>query len=99
MNSSQECNHSAGSAELGVGLESQFFRQMATARSAPSEDRVLELVDELFRNEVHRYAYEPVVLGADRHGSYVWEALKHGEPERHVTFSCTLTPQSDLFAS
>jgi hypothetical protein len=41
--------------------------------------------------------YKPVVMGADRHGTLVWEAAKNDIISRFVTLSVTPMPEEAIF--
>ena len=44
-----------------------------------------------------RNAFKPVVKGADRHGTLVWEAAQNGTMSRFVTLSVTPMPKEAIF--
>ena len=43
------------------------------------------ILNKIFSGQSRRNSYKPVVLGADRPGTLVWEAAKNGEIMRYVT--------------
>lgn len=58
-----------------------------------SEGSVRQAANLAFERTSMRYGFKPIVVGADRHGSFVWEATERNELTRSITVS--LTPQGD----
>jgi len=50
-------------------------------------------VNSVFERSAMRYGFAPIVFGADRHGSYVWEASRQDDITRSITVS--LAPQGE----
>jgi hypothetical protein len=58
-----------------------------------SEGSVRRAANLAFERSSKRCGFKPMVAGADRHGSFVWEATKRNELTRSITVS--LTPRGD----
>ncbi|MGD9893465.1 MAG: hypothetical protein AB7R89_04750 [Dehalococcoidia bacterium] len=58
---------------------------------------VREELTRAFTTSSVRNAFKPVVMGADRHGTLVWEAAKNGNVQRFVTLSVTTMPTEAVF--
>jgi hypothetical protein len=50
-------------------------------------------VSSIFETASLQYGFKPIVTGADRHGSFVWEATRRDELARTITVS--FTPHND----
>lgn len=52
-------------------------------------------ITSVFERAAKRYGYQSAFLGADRHGSFVWEATQQGDIVRSLTVS--FTPEADSY--